>query len=148
MARRGGVRGLGAAARPRSAMSAKDTMIPRDTIAETLGQAALPCATFDMGASLAQYRIAGSLAESGVLIGLKIVIHPLLVWLLATQVFDVAPLWVSVAVVMAALPTGVNAYLFAERYGTGIAQAATAVLVSTGITIGTLSLLLLVLGVR
>ena len=121
---------------------------PVDTIAETLGQAALPCATFAMGASLAQYRIAGSLGESGVLIGLKILVHPLLVWLLATMVFDVAPLWASVAIVMAALPTGVNAYLFAERYGTGIAQAATAVLVSTGITIGTLSLLLAVLGVR
>ena len=121
---------------------------PVDTIAETLGQAALPCATFAMGASLAQYRIAGSLGESGILIGLKILIHPLLVWLLATMVFDVAPLWASVAIVMAALPTGVNAYLFAERYGTGIAQAATAVLVSTGITIGTLSLLLALLGVR
>ena len=121
---------------------------PIDAIAETLGQAALPCATFAMGASLAQYRIAGSLAESAVLIGLKIFIHPLLVWLLATRVFDVEPLWATVAVVMAALPSGVNAYLFAERYGTGVAQAATAVLVSTGITIGTLSLLLAVLGVR
>ncbi len=120
---------------------------PVDAIAETLGRAALPCATFAMGASLAQYRIAGSLGESAVLIGLKIFVHPLLVWLLATRVFDVTPLWASVAVVMAALPTGVNAYLFAQRYGTGIAQAATAVLVSTGITIGTLSALLYVLGV-
>ncbi len=121
---------------------------PIDTIAETLGQAALPCATFAMGASLAQYRIAGSMTESAVLIALKIFVHPLLVWLLATYLFDVEPLWATVAVVMAALPSGVNAYLFAERYGTGIAQAATAVLVSTGITIGTLSLLLAVLGVR
>ena len=121
---------------------------PADAIAETLGRAALPCATFAMGASLAQYRIAGSLGESAMLIGLKIIVHPLLVWLLATRVFDVPPLWTTVAVVMAALPTGVNAYLFAERYGTGIAQAATAVLVSTGIAIGTLSLLLAVLGVR
>ena len=121
---------------------------PIDTIAETLGQAALPCATFAMGASLALYRIAGSLAESAVLIGLKIFVHPLLVWLLATQIFDVTPLSASVAVVMAALPTGVNAYLFAHRYGVGLAQAATAVLVSTGITIGTLSLLLFLLGVR
>jgi predicted permease len=121
---------------------------PVDAIAETLGQAALPCATFAMGASLAQYRIAGSLAESAVLIGLKILVHPLLVWLLATRVFEVAPLWASVAVVMAALPSGVNVYLFAERYGTGIAQAATAVLLSAGIAIGTLTLLLYLLGVR
>ncbi len=121
---------------------------PVDAIAETLGQAALPCATFAMGASLAQYRIAGSLAESAVLIGLKILVHPLLVWVMATQVFELAPLWTSVAVVMAALPSGVNAYLFAERYGTGVAQAATAVLVSTTIAIGTLTLLLAMLGVR
>ena len=121
---------------------------PVDAVAATLGQAALPCATFAMGASLARYRIAGSLGESAVLIALKTLVHPVLVWLLATRVFSVDPLWASVAVVMAALPTGVNAYLFAQRYGTGIAPAATSVLVSTVIAIGTLTALLAVLGVR
>ncbi|NNG03204.1 MAG: AEC family transporter [Inquilinus sp.] len=119
---------------------------PVDAVAETLGRAALPCATFAMGASLARYRVAGSLAESAVLIGLKMLVHPALVWLLATQVFAVDPLWASVAVVMAALPTGVNAYLFAQRYGVGIPQAATAVLVSTGLSLGTLSVLLFLIG--
>ncbi|MCK5488908.1 MAG: AEC family transporter, partial [Gemmatimonadetes bacterium] len=72
-------------------------------------------------------------------------VQPAIVWLLATLVFDVAPLWTSVAVVMAALPTGINAYLFAERYDHGVATAATAVLLSTGLSIGTISILLYLL---
>ncbi len=121
---------------------------PVDAMAKALGAAALPCATFAMGASLARYRIAGSLAEATTLVGLKTLVHPLIVWLLATRVFDVAPLSVAVAVLMAALPIGVNAYLLAQRYEVGIATAATAVLLSTGLSIGTLSALLFVLEAR
>ncbi len=118
---------------------------PIDTVASTLGSAALPTATFALGATLARYRLAGVLREAGSLIGCKMVVQPALVWLLATRVFEVEPLWSSVAVVMAALPTGINAYLFAERYDHGVATAATAVLLSTGLSIGTLSVLLFLL---
>lgn len=116
-----------------------------DSLARTLGAAALPCATFAMGASLAGYRIAGNLREALSLVGLKLAIHPLLVWGLATFVFAVDPFWTAVAVVLAALPSGVNAYLFAQRYAVGIATAATAVFLSTAISIATVSVLLLLL---
>ncbi|MEE8573645.1 MAG: AEC family transporter [Gemmatimonadota bacterium] len=118
---------------------------PLDSVATALGSAALPTATFALGATLARYHIAGALAEAGTLIGCKMLVQPAIVWLLATLVFDVAPLWTSVAVVMAALPTGINAYLFAERYDHGVATAATAVLLSTGLSIGTISILLYLL---
>ena len=115
---------------------------PIEALAQLLGQAAAPCALFATGAALSQYRIAGNLAESLWLVGLKIIIQPLLVWLLAAQVFQLPPLWTAVAVLIAALPTGVNVYIFAQRYKTGIATATTTIFLSTALSLLTLPVVL------
>ena len=78
---------------------------------------------------------------------LKLVIHPLVVLLLATQVFDVPPVWAGVAVLFASCPSGINAYLFAQRYGEGVALASSAVTLSTILALGTTLAWLYVLGV-
>ncbi|MDH3695411.1 MAG: AEC family transporter, partial [Gammaproteobacteria bacterium] len=116
-----------------------------DSVAQMLGAAATPGALFAMGASLSQYRVAGNLPAAGVLSVLKLVIHPLIVWLLAVFAFDIEPLWIAVAVVMAAMPTGVNMYLFAQRYKVAVAVATTTVLLCTALSIVTLSGLLFLL---
>ena len=113
-----------------------------DRWAELIGQAAGPCALFSMGASLRAYRIGGALSRAAVMMALKLVLLPLLVWLLATRVFTVDPAWVAVAVITAAMPCGVNSYLFAERYKVGQAESAAAILVSTGLSVVTMSLIL------
>lgn len=113
-----------------------------DRWAELIGQAAGPCALFSMGASLRAYRIGGAMSRAAVMMALKLVLMPLLVWLLATQVFAVEPLWVAVAVITAAMPCGVNSYLFAERYKVGQAESAAAIVVSTALSVVTMSLIL------
>lgn len=119
-----------------------------DTLTETLGRSALPCAVFAMGASLAGYRIAGSLGEASAGVVLKLALHPALVWLLSTHVFAVELLWRNVAVLLASLPVGVNVYLMAQRYQAGVAPAVTAVLISTGASVLTVAGVLSLLDVR
>ncbi len=119
-----------------------------DRLLDLMGQAVAPAALFAMGAALNNYRIAGSVSESAIAIGLKLFVHPALVWLLATQVFAVPPLWASVATVLAACPTGVNAFIFAERYGAWARRAGTTVALSSGLAILTITLLLYILEVR
>lgn len=118
--------------------------LPRavDRWAELIGQAAGPCALFSMGASLRAYRIGGAIARAAVMMALKLVLLPFLVWLLATRVFTVEPMWVAVAVITAAMPCGVNSYLFAERYKVGQAESAAAIVVSTALSVVTMSLIL------
>ncbi len=116
-----------------------------DSVAQMLGAAATPGALFAMGASLSQYRVAGNLSEAGVLSVFKLIVHPSVVWLLATFVFQIEPLWIAVAVVMAAMPTGVNMYLFAQRYKVAVAEATTTVLLCTALSVVTLSGLLFLL---
>lgn len=107
---------------------------PIDTLFKTFGTAAAPCALFAMGATLAQYRIAGNLAESLALVALKLVVHPLVVFVLATYVFELEPIPRLVAVVLAGMPSGVNSFLFANRYETGVATATTSIFLSTGLS--------------
>lgn len=118
---------------------------PVDAVAKNLGNAAAPCALFALGAALTRYQPAGNLREPLVLVLLKTLVHPGLVWLLATRVFDVPSQWVVVGVTLAALPTGVTPYLFAQRYQVCLASSASAVFLSTIVSVLTLSGLLLVL---
>lgn len=102
-----------------------------DGAAALIGQAATPCALFAMGASISRYRLAGEVAPTLWFSAAKLILHPLLVYGLAAQVFGLDPLWVGVAVLIAAMPVGVNVYLFAQRYEQAEAPAAASVLVST-----------------
>jgi malonate transporter and related proteins len=101
--------------------------------------AAVPCALFSMGASLRAYRIAGALQPALVMVTLKLVVCPLAVWALATFAFDVPRLWAKVAILLAAMPVGVNVYLFGVRYDAGQAETATAILLSSILSVATLS---------
>ncbi len=115
---------------------------PLDRVAEMLGSTAVPCALFALGASLAGYSLRGEMAPTLLLVPLKVVLHPLLVWALAVPVFGLDGIWVPVAVGMAAMPTGINAYLFGARYDAAPDVAARTILLSTVLSVGTISLLL------
>ncbi|MDF1585401.1 AEC family transporter [Marinimicrococcus flavescens] len=117
-----------------------------DRWAELIGRAALPCALFSMGASLRSYRIAGALGPALYVVLAKLVVHPLVVALFVLVLVPLPPLWAQVAIISAALPVGVNVYLFAGRYGVGEAETATAILLSTLLGVVSLSVVLALLG--
>jgi len=114
-----------------------------DRTIELLGSSAIPCALFAMGASLAGYPLFGDVTPAVLLASVKIILHPLLVWILAVPVFGLEGIWVPVAVTMAAMPTGVNAYLFGARYDAAQGVAARTILLGTVVSVGTISLVLL-----
>lgn len=122
--------------------------LPRavDSLLEMLGRAAVPAALFAMGASLHGYGIRGPLPLSASLVALKLVLHPLLVWGVGRFVFGLDPLWLQVAVLVAAVPTGVNAYIFAQRYESIPEVAASSILIGTALSVATISALLLLWG--
>ncbi len=115
---------------------------PVDRFAELLGTAAAPTALFALGASLAKYRLAGKLDESMTIVVLKLFVHPALVWVLATMVVKIDPLWAAVATLAAAMPTGANVFIYSRGYGLYVARATSATLISSGLSIGTVAVLL------
>jgi len=119
---------------------------PIERWAALMAGAALPCALFSVVASLRVYRIAGALAPAMTIVVLKLAVLPLVVWLLAVAVFDVPPLWAKVVILLAALPVGVNAYLFGARYDAGQAESAAAIVLSSILSVATLPFVLYWLG--
>jgi len=116
---------------------------PLDEMAKLLGDAVTPGALFALGATLAGFRKKIQWKELPLIVLIKIIVHPLLVWLLAVIVFSLTDLiWIQVLVILAALPTGVNPFLFASRYNAGQLLSSGAVFISTFISIFTLSALL------
>ena len=110
-----------------------------------LGGAALPCALFALGASLVGHPITAGKSEVALLVGLKLLAHPLLVWVMATQVFALQPLWAKVAMIEAALPTAANLFVLAQRYDVYVDRASAVVFVSTLLSVVTVSALLALL---
>ncbi len=119
---------------------------PVDDILRMLGTAGAPVALFALGGTLARYRISGYIGEALVISILKLGLQPLVVWLLATRVFDLDPLWAAVVTLLSAMPTGVNVFIFANRYGAGIATAGTTIVLSTALGAGTISGLIWLIG--
>ena len=118
---------------------------PVDAFAGFLSGATAPAALFALGASLTVYKVAGNISESLVIVFLKLFVHPLAVWYLASFVFSLPPLWVTALTITAAVPSGANVYLTAQFYGTYVARAASVILIGTLISMGTISALLTVL---
>ena len=119
---------------------------PVDAAAELLGASAVPCALFAMGASLAEFHLAGEARPALVLTALKLVVHPAVVWIVGALVLGVGGIWLAVAVVMAAMPSGVNTYLLGARYDAAPGVAAATVLLSSVLSVATISALLLAFG--
>jgi predicted permease len=64
-------------------------------------------------------------------VALKLLVLPALVMLLAVTAFGLHGLPLAVVVMAAALPTGSNALLFAQRYRTGEGAASALIVLST-----------------
>lgn len=117
------------------------------TLIDLIAGAAVPCALISLGISMRRYGLESGLGLPAALSTLKLGLHPLIVYLLATRVFDMPAHWSGVAVLFAACPCGINAYLFAERYRQGIADASSAITLSTLISLFTTAAWLNWLGV-
>lgn len=122
------------------------TGLPADVIGRIAG-AAIPVALFSLGMSLRRYGVRGNVAPAIVITALKVAVMPALVYCLTSFVFHLPPLWIQVATLTAACPTGINAYLFAANFGTGHALASNTITMSTGFAVLTIGLWMKFLGV-
>jgi predicted permease len=114
---------------------------PLDVFTKLLAGAAAPVALFALGATLAQFPFGGAARDIATITVLKMAVHPMLVWALATA-FHLTPTQTAVAVIIAALPSGVNPFILAQRYGIYVQRAASSVVVTTALAVVTAALLL------
>lgn len=116
-----------------------------DEVLAGLGRAVVPTCLLLIGLNLAQYGLKGGLRGAVLTSVLKLLLMPALVLAVAYLGFGLRGMPLGVVVMMAALPTGSNALLFAHRYGLLQAEATAAIVASTVAFVVTASVWLAVL---
>jgi len=116
--------------------------LPLERFIDLLSGAAGPCALFVLGASLAEYKLAGQPAETASKTIAKLIVHPVLVWLLCTEVFVLDTLTTNVATMMAAVPVGATVFTVAQQYRVFVGPVTSSILISTAISAGTLAVVI------
>ncbi|MGQ0486670.1 MAG: AEC family transporter [Hyphomicrobiales bacterium] len=104
------------------------------TILEMLMKSAGPCALFALGVTVGMRKFAGKGRELPLVAAIKTVLQPLAALLIVGLIPGLDPLWLHVAVMMAALPTASNAFILASQYKAYGEGASTAVIVTTVIS--------------
>ncbi|HTO46660.1 MAG TPA: AEC family transporter [Burkholderiales bacterium] len=136
---------------------------PAQTTVDLLAASAAPAVLFALGASLSIHR--GPLPEAlarrinkgasppgsfgssrrgqAVRVALmnvvKLAVMPVVVWAVGTHLIPLPPFHLKVGVAVAALPTGVNLYLFSSRYLRDVGAFSAAILSSTVISVASLA---------
>lgn len=130
------------------AWSAAGIPIPASlaTFGDLLGAAAGPCALFAIGLFLASRSLTTllggrKLIEVSWLVAVKLVLQPLLTWVLGVYL-GVPPFWLAAAVILAALPTGALTFVVATNYGVYVERTSAVILVSTVASVITLSVVM------
>ena len=107
---------------------------PLDETLQLLGTAVAPLCLVLIGITLAYtagHTVRGAVRSALVLAAIKLLAMPALVLLVAHWGFGLAGLPLQVVVVLAAMPSGSNALIFAQRYRAQEAETTTAIVLST-----------------
>lgn len=110
-----------------------------ERLMQFLQNAAAPCALFTLGVTVALRPLKKMPWEVPFTTAIKLIAHPLLMFLMLSLFGPFDQLWVYTAVLMAALPPALNVFVFARQYDTWVEQASSAVLVGTLVSVVTLT---------
>ncbi len=116
--------------------------VPVERLLAYLSSAAAPCALFAMGVTLALRPLKRVPAEMAPIAMLKLVVHPLLCYVVLSWIGNFSPVWTFSAVLLAALPTATNVFVIAQQYEVWVQRASASVLITTCLSVVTVTGLL------
>jgi malonate transporter len=128
--------------------NASGLAVPRvaERIINLAGDAAIPAGLFALGLAVAAYPLRGNLFGIGTVIGLKMLVFPLIAWLLAAFVFQLPPRETAMVALFAALPTGMNAYFFSVKFDAGVPVVTGAIALGVMLSVVTIPALMWLTG--
>lgn len=106
---------------------------------EMIAAAAIPVSLVGLGAALTRYRLKSELTESLMVATLSLALHPAIAFAITHLWFALPAEQVRAAVVLAAMPPGLNVYIFAVMYNRAVSLSASAVLVATSLSVVTIA---------
>jgi malonate transporter len=121
---------LGVCAGAAVGLSGERLPVPVDRFFSFVGASAGPTALFALGGSLAGRRLGQHWGVVAGIAAAKLVVYPAVVWALLRSA-GLSPTWVAAGVLIAALPTAANVFVFAQRYGAVPERISSEILLST-----------------
>lgn len=112
---------------------------PIDDLLLKLSTATAPCALFAMGVTAALRPLKRVPMELVWLVPIKLIVHPVSMYLVVSRIPDLPELWLHSAVLLAALPSATNVFVIAQSYDVWKERASSAVVISTLLSIGTVT---------
>ncbi len=119
---------------------------PANAFLVTMSAAVLPASLFGLGGALNEYKVSESWGIASIISALKLIVHPLIAYALAVLLFHVPMEFARYGIIVAAMPSGINVYVFATYYNRSVNVAANVILISTVASVLTVPLWLYVLG--
>ncbi|HVX98513.1 MAG TPA: AEC family transporter [Pseudorhodoplanes sp.] len=110
-----------------------------DRLMAFLQNGAAPCALFVMGVTVALRPLRSVPWEVPVVLLVKLAVHPLMALALLSLLGPFSQTWIHAAVLMAALPPALNAFIIARQYDTWVEQASGSVLLGTLVSVVSLT---------
>jgi predicted permease len=119
---------------------------PGMAFVDVMSAAVMPAALFGLGGALNEYRVSESWLQASVMSVFKLIIHPIIAYVLMIHVLHVPLEIARFGILLAAMPTGINAYVFATYYDRSVNVATNTVLISTVASVLTVTTWLYLLG--
>jgi predicted permease len=104
---------------------------PGTAFFQMMSAAVLPTALFGLGGALNEYRLSENWAQAAAMSVFKLIIHPLIAYVLMIQILHVPMEYARYGILLAAMPTGINAYVFATYYDRAVNVATNVILITT-----------------
>jgi malonate transporter len=119
---------------------------PVEAFLTMMAAAVVPVALFGMGGALNEYRLADSWPQALAMSLLQLIVQPAIAWTIMVPILHVDPEQARYGAILAAMPAGINVYVFATYYNRAVNVATNTVLISTVLSIVTVSGWLVLVG--
>jgi len=112
---------------------------------EMVRASAIPVALVGIGIALNRYKISAEIPETIMVTILALGFHPAIALILSHYVFGLEAIYVQAAVLLAAMPPGMNIYIFANLYNRALGLSASVLIISNVVSIFTIPLWLILI---
>jgi len=119
---------------------------PAEAFFVMMSSAVVPAALFGIGGALNEFKLSDNWKQALVASLIKLIVHPAIAYALMIWVLHVPMDIARYGILLAAMPAGINVYVFATYYNRGVSVAANTILIATVASAATISIWLLILG--
>ncbi len=118
---------------------------PLEQALDMIRATAIPVSLVGIGIALNRYSISEELSETLMVSFLALIVHPAIALFFCLYVFGLDSIYLQAAVVLAAMPPGMNVYIFATLYNRAVSLSASTLVIANALAVLTIPVWILII---